>query len=186
MILGVYTILFLLLPFSGAKYSSGGNTDQNKYEFCKPTRCSQTEPTIRFPFRLRNNQSRSCGLEGFELSCFNNKTQLKLPFTGDYYVQKIDYLHSTISFMDVHETPRSLQNLHCANLSNFKFFLSNFNTSDYTIVYCSKMIEDSQYVVGEIDCNRNESDFVYAISATELMDNLPSNCIVNQTVKSSG
>ncbi|KAJ0096198.1 hypothetical protein Patl1_15138 [Pistacia atlantica] len=73
--------------------------------------------------------------------------------------------------------------LHCANLSNFKFFLSNFNASDYTIVFCSKMIEDSQYVVGEIDCNRNESDFVYAISATELMDNLPSNCIVNQTVR---
>lgn len=143
-------------------------------------------PNIRFPFRLKT-QPISCGLEGFELSCLNNKTVLYLPSSGDYYVQEISYLHSRISVMDVHETTCPLKNILSFNLTNSKFsFIYSYN---YTIVNCNEKYPwtgtNFYKPIGPIDCISSEKFFVYAMSAHESMDMLPSSCRISQTVEIS-
>ncbi|KAJ6677311.1 RING/U-BOX SUPERFAMILY PROTEIN, partial [Salix viminalis] len=60
------------------------------------------EPVIRFPFRIQNRQSKSCGYPGFEtISCgSSNETILELPFSGKFAVQAIDYARQEIQIYD--------------------------------------------------------------------------------------
>ncbi|KAJ0038904.1 hypothetical protein Pint_22150 [Pistacia integerrima] len=117
-----FIFFFLLFPYSGAKNTSVMNSDENIYEFCPPTKCSKNGPKIRFPFRLKT-QSISCGLEGFEMSCSNDKTMLHLPFSSGYYVEDISYLDRSITIMDMHDTTRQIKSLLSLNLTNSRFSL---------------------------------------------------------------
>lgn len=65
---------------------------------CKPESCGGTlGPEVRFPFRLTGNPVR-CGYPGFELSCNSKKeTILKLPVSGEFRVNSIDYSSQIIS-----------------------------------------------------------------------------------------
>ncbi|KAL2556224.1 RING/U-box superfamily protein [Forsythia ovata] len=47
---------------------------------CQPTRCGDSGPIIKFPFRLKDQQEH-CGYLGFELSCTeSNNTEFELQF----------------------------------------------------------------------------------------------------------
>ncbi|KAJ4709851.1 Receptor-like kinase [Melia azedarach] len=167
-------IFFLLLTYSVAKTSAETNTT-DMYEFCQPTTCSNNKgPKVRFPFRF-TTQKLSCGIDGFELSCSNNKTILHLPSSGDYYVQQISYLHSTITVMDVNShSTCPFQSLLSFNLTNSKFFYIP-HSHNYTIVNCTEKIYHS-YLYGPIECISGEQNFSHLIYADRSMDNLPSFC----------
>ncbi|TXG57286.1 hypothetical protein EZV62_018599 [Acer yangbiense] len=194
------TILFLVLPYTEAKSTSDGNTTS---EFCPlPTRCTRKGPYIRFPFRLKT-QPAFCGLEGFELSCFNNNTLLQLPSStnNSYYVQEISYVDSTVTIMDVNDTTCPLQSLLSLNLTNSKFFLSGGN--DIAVVKCNEKINTTtrdrdqavrpfdywsytKQVVGPIDCMSDDKVFVYVVSSMASMDMMPSTCRTSQTAPIMG
>ncbi|XP_073135722.1 putative RING-H2 finger protein ATL21A isoform X2 [Henckelia pumila] len=68
---------------------------------CKPESCDiDLGPEVRFPFRLTRQPVR-CGYPGFELSCNSKKeTILKLPVSGEFRVNSIDYISQTLSMRD--------------------------------------------------------------------------------------
>ncbi|KAJ0096201.1 hypothetical protein Patl1_15133 [Pistacia atlantica] len=174
------TVFFLLLPYLEARnITSDGNSDQIAYEFCKPKFCSPEGPQIRFPFRLKA-QSNLCGLEGFELSCFENKTLLHLPFASDYYVHNISYVDSRMTIMDVHETPCTLESLHSPNLSNSRFFPLS-DSRNYTILNCTERTRFDFFVEGPFDCFSDKKNLVYATSGNMPIDYLPSTCKISET-----
>ena len=68
---------------------------------CKEARCGVGEPTIQFPFWLKDQQPEHCGFPGFELSCTeDNQTMLELPHSGKFYVQYIYYTGQLIDLYD--------------------------------------------------------------------------------------
>ncbi|KAI9168891.1 hypothetical protein LWI28_003486 [Acer negundo] len=157
-------------------------------------------PYIRFPFRLKT-QPAFCGLEGFELSCFNNNTLLQLPSStnNSYYVQEISYVDSTVTIMDVNDTTCPLQSLLSLNLTNSKFFLSGGNIAT---VKCNEKINTTtrdrdqavipfdfwsytKQVVGPIDCMSDDKVFVYVVSSMASMDTMPT-CRTSQTAPIMG
>ncbi|KAL5828137.1 hypothetical protein ACOSQ4_019934 [Xanthoceras sorbifolium] len=194
-------LLFLLLTYTEAKTNHGLNlnkTVQFHYnnstnitnQFCLPTTCVETGPEIKFPFRLKT-QPVFCCLEGFELSCFNNNTLLQIPSSSSnsshaFYVQEISYLHSSFTIIDAYETICPVKTLlsqnltgsvktvlPAVNLSGSKFAFSQFAlNNNQTIAQSSSLIEE----VVLIDCTSDDKNFVYAISAYDSMEALPSNC----------
>ncbi|XP_052180692.1 uncharacterized protein LOC127793929 [Diospyros lotus] len=67
--------------------NAAATTDQ-----CSKAVCHWSEPMVRFPFRLKNLQSRSCGYPGFDLSCDAAKrTLLHLSGFEAFTVHAIDY-----------------------------------------------------------------------------------------------
>ncbi|XP_044488789.1 rust resistance kinase Lr10-like [Mangifera indica] len=177
MFLVLSMILFLLPPYSGA---------ENGDEFCPPKTCSPDGPEIRYPFRLKT-QPLFCGDEGFELSCLNDKTLLHLPFSGDYYVQKIVYYIGLITIVDVEETACTIQSLLAPNLRNSRFHVSNLNL-EHTIFNCTNRINTSSHydAVGPISCLSYDRNFVYVMPSYKYSDKiLPLNCRKYKTVESS-
>ncbi|RVW16969.1 hypothetical protein CK203_070738 [Vitis vinifera] len=75
------SVIVFLLSLNMGTQTLGESTDDDFFELCQETRCStRGGPRIRFPFRL-NTQPDFCGLEGFVVSCLNNRTLLHLPFS---------------------------------------------------------------------------------------------------------
>ncbi|XP_058206132.1 rust resistance kinase Lr10-like isoform X2 [Rhododendron vialii] len=96
-----YCIFFFILRLSTAQGD------------CTPTTCSDRGPTIRFPFRLKN-QPPHCGYLGFDLSCSPNNTDtlLNLPYSVQVLVTNIDYKSQLIHIEDPNNCfPQQLQNL---------------------------------------------------------------------------
>jgi hypothetical protein len=62
-------------------------------KICINSVCSSNGPVIRFPFKIKSRQPESCGYPGFDLSCTNasQTVLLKLPYSGQFIVQGIDY-----------------------------------------------------------------------------------------------
>ncbi|KAL5763426.1 hypothetical protein ACOSP7_019690 [Xanthoceras sorbifolium] len=189
-------LLFLLLTCTEAKTNHGGNNNRTNItnQFCPPTTCGEKGPKIRFPFRLKT-QPVFCGLEGFELSCFNNNTLLQIPSSSSnsshaFYVQEISYLHSSFAIIDADETTCPVKTLLSQNLTGSVIILPAVNltgskfayldsTLPITLVNCTEKIAQSSSLIEEvvpIDCTSDDKNFVYAISANDSMDLLPSNC----------
>ncbi|KAL5781201.1 hypothetical protein ACOSP7_006230 [Xanthoceras sorbifolium] len=182
-------LLFLLLTYTEAKTNHGGNNNSTSItnQFCPPTTCVEKGPEIRFPFRLKT-QPVFCGLEGFELSCFNNNTLLQIPSSSSnsshaFYVQEISYLHSSFTIIDADETTCPVKTLLPAvNLTGSKFAFSQSAlgyTWAYALVNCTEKIAQRSSLIEEvvlIDCISDDKNVVYAIRADESMDTLPSTC----------
>ncbi|XP_044493699.1 rust resistance kinase Lr10-like [Mangifera indica] len=161
-----FIIVSLLLPYSSiAKNTSVVNNDQNPYQFCQPTKCSENGPEIRFPFRLKT-QPVSCGLEGFEMSCSNGKTMLHLPFSSGYFVEYISYWNGSIVIKAMNDTTCPIQSLVSLNLtsSKFSFLYSKFSMSTALLI-CEMNIRWDYSFVGPFDCKSDGGNFVYALTA---------------------
>ncbi|KAK9277284.1 hypothetical protein L1049_006824 [Liquidambar formosana] len=164
------------------------NSGENFFELCQATRCGKKGPIIRYPFRL-NTQPSFCGREGFELSCSGDNTLLRLPFSGNYYIQQIIYTHATISIMHVNDTKCPLQSLLSLNLSNSQFYVGyseQFSLKTFTVVNCTEKDAWSatdKTLVGPIDCIGDEKILVYVTDASASMDKLPSPCRTYQTAE---
>ncbi|KAF7148549.1 hypothetical protein RHSIM_Rhsim03G0205000 [Rhododendron simsii] len=113
-----YCILFFILRLSTAQGD------------CTPTTCSHRGPTIRFPFRLKN-QPLHCGYPGFDLSCSPNNTAtlLNLPYSVQVLVTNIDYKSQLIDIKDPNNCfPQQLQNLSLST-THFQFVGYQYNMS---------------------------------------------------------
>ncbi|CAN6860917.1 unnamed protein product [Brassica oleracea] len=72
---------------------------------CSTAVCRNGDPIIRFPFRLKSHQPQSCGYDkGFDLTCGNNngvnRTTIRLPFSGNFTIETIDYAAQEILLAD--------------------------------------------------------------------------------------
>ncbi|GKV25637.1 hypothetical protein SLEP1_g35039 [Rubroshorea leprosula] len=106
---------------------------------CKTKKCRYH--TIRFPFRLKEQQPEYCGYPGFELSCTKKKqTVLELPRNVKLFVKQIDYRARRIKLYDPQGClPLQLPNL---NLSASPFsdlfgYPYSGPPKKYTIFNCS-------------------------------------------------
>ncbi|XAR71627.1 Glycerophosphodiester phosphodiesterase [Bertholletia excelsa] len=101
---------------------------------CKESRCSNDDPPIRFPFRLKD-QPYNCGYPhpDFELSCNDkNQTVLGLPNSVKLIVKTINYVSQTINVAYPEDcVARQLPKLNLA-ASHFAF---NFDYYDYNNVH---------------------------------------------------
>ncbi|KAL5828146.1 hypothetical protein ACOSQ4_019943 [Xanthoceras sorbifolium] len=174
-------LLFLLLNYTEAKTNHGGNNNSQNQPWWPQNQISlklKTQPVF-------------CGLEGFELSCFNNNTLLQIPSSSSnsshaFYVQEISYLHRVVTIIDAGETKCPLKTLLSLNItdSKFAFIYSWYSSSSISIVNCTEKIAERSSLyeeVGPIDCTSYDKNFVYVIGADERMDMLPSNCSISRT-----
>ncbi|KAI3903916.1 hypothetical protein MKW92_047359 [Papaver armeniacum] len=110
--------------------------------YCRyPQSCGAGEPQIRFPFALDGRQSKACGDSGFDLSCnSSNKTVMQLPYSGQFFVQDINYTSREMKIYDPDNClPRRLLNLRLPQSVPYK--LGGLN-QDYTFLNCSSSSVD--------------------------------------------
>ncbi|KAF7140259.1 hypothetical protein RHSIM_Rhsim06G0113000 [Rhododendron simsii] len=83
-------LLFFLLLAAGVEAGAQDHGDE-----CRPRRCGDKGPEIRFPFWLKDQQPESCGYgPGFGLTCShtkNKETLLDYPFSVKVAVTEINY-----------------------------------------------------------------------------------------------
>ncbi|KAJ6760291.1 RING/U-BOX SUPERFAMILY PROTEIN [Salix purpurea] len=126
---------------------------------CPETVCSHNEPVIRYPFRIRNRQSKSCGYPGFEISCGSyNETILELPFSGKFVVQAIDYDRQEIWINDQENC--LADRILSLNLSGSPFH--GLNQQFFMLFNCSPF-DYSKYGLNPIACL---SGYTYTVFAT--------------------
>ncbi|KAL6177404.1 hypothetical protein ACLB2K_048930 [Fragaria x ananassa] len=107
---------------------------------CPRSTCTSHSPSIRFPFRLANQQKFSdCGYLGFDLSCNNQKQIiLTLPSSEDFVVQYINYKEQIVTINNPENClPKLfLDGNYYFNLTDSPFtFLTDIR--NYTFLYCS-------------------------------------------------
>ncbi|XP_057786326.1 putative RING-H2 finger protein ATL21B [Salvia miltiorrhiza] len=107
---------------------------------CKPESCHAVlGPEIRFPFRVLNRQSASCGSLGFELRCNpQNQTILTLPESGSFVVDHIDYAAQALFIND----PDSCLPGRILNFSASGSPFRGAYTRSYTFLNCSSDFMD--------------------------------------------
>ncbi|KAF6171192.1 hypothetical protein GIB67_011253 [Kingdonia uniflora] len=139
-----FTIFLIIFPYFGL----GSNQDDCSVEL----RCKRNGPAVRFPFRLKGHHPKHCGYPGFDLSCSNtNETMMKLPYSGEFRVQTIDY---ESQFLDVTVPDsciyrRLLQHL---NFSKSPFYQDQENAwASVTFLNCSSS-SDGKYNNRIVDC----------------------------------
>ncbi|CAN1264116.1 Putative RING-H2 finger protein ATL21A [Linum perenne] len=82
----------ILLIFFSISQIFNPTTAQQSSSSCFTSSCAQTEPTIRFPFRIQARQPTRCGYPGFTLSCGTyNETLISFPGTTPFILRAIDY-----------------------------------------------------------------------------------------------
>ena len=138
-------------------------TSQNH---CLKTACSRNEPVIRFPLRIKNRQSRSCGFPGFDISCgSSNETILELPSSGKFRVQAIDYAEQEIWINDPENClPGRILSL---NLSNSPF--SGLYYQSFMFFNCSSS-DYRKYGLNPIACLSGSTYTVFATSSLRIVD----------------
>ncbi|XP_059442034.1 putative RING-H2 finger protein ATL21B [Corylus avellana] len=140
---------------------------------CQTTSCDDIVP-VKFPFRLKSSQNRSCGYPGFDLSCDNiSRTILSFPKSGDsVVVQHIDYSDQSIYISDPDRcfpgrfmrnfTDSVSPNFLFDSLENFTFF--NCSSSNATMT--------SDFLYMPIDCLSGDEYTVW-IAQTVYMEAFP-------------
>lgn len=146
-------ILFLFLLSS---VTSGRNV-------CPDTGCSHKGFTIRFPFRLAQQQPQNCGYPGFDLRCNDQgRSILKLGHSGDFFVRDINYFTQQILLYDPNKClPSRLLNL---NLSSTPFLATYYQ--NYTFLGCPTEFIRSKF--NTIDCLSNSTISILATSSIGL------------------
>lgn len=134
-------------------------------ETCQKTSCFHVGPTVRFPFRLKNQPFR-CGYKGFSLSCDKqNRTILNLPFSGDFTVQMIEYDKQSVSINDPDGClPKRFLNRDFVNISNLPFSASEYHVKNFTFLNCSSEATASSHLGPYgISCLSSKDYTVYAL-----------------------
>ncbi|XP_019461663.1 PREDICTED: putative RING-H2 finger protein ATL21A [Lupinus angustifolius] len=139
--------------------------------------CGDNGILIRFPFQLEGDQNPYCGYPGFKLSCTNeNKTVLKLPYSGEFYVHDINYLEQQIQVIDPDEClPKRILSLNFSGSPFTAIFHRN-----YSFLSCPYQNAGSQFI--PIECLSNSTNFISAIPSVKLADSLPESCYVSRSL----
>ncbi|KAK1279672.1 putative receptor-like protein kinase [Acorus gramineus] len=165
--LAIFIIFHLL-------HSTKGQTDDGFFKICPPKKCGDEGPLIRFPFRL-DSQPRSCSLNTTQLSCSGNTTLLNLPWSGNFTVTAIDYLHNIITI----KGRDSWSKCPLQGFLSLNFTSTVFIPLMVSLVSCPRnsswIIPDK--VVGPIPCLSDDpNQSIYAASGFLSMDVLPDIC----------
>ncbi|CAH8279456.1 unnamed protein product [Arabidopsis lyrata] len=150
---------------------------------CTNAVCRRDGPIIRFPFRLKHQQSPSCGYDkGFDLTCdINavNRTTITLPFSGNFTVEEIDYAAQEIWINDPNNClPQRILEL-------------NLNTTPFTGVYMRQFTffncPTSEYLrfrpLNPITCLSDKNSTVFATPSPRVINYLSSqSCRLMKTV----
>lgn len=169
-----FSLLFLYLLFP---------TTTTATVTCTNAVCRRDGPIIRFPFRLKPQQSQSCGYDkGFDLTCdINtvNRTTITLPFSGNFTVEEIDYAAQEIWINDPNNClPQRILEL---NLSTTPF--SGVYSRQFTFFNCPT----SEYLrfkpLNPITCLSGKNSTVFATPSPRVMNYLTSqSCRLMKTV----
>lgn len=123
-------------------------------DICLPTRCFDSGPVIRFPFRIKGRQPEHCGYPGFDLSCnpINNITEFEfqfpvkastnkiaIPLSAQASVQEIDYKLQVIhvSVLNGSCLPKQVPAFGSPASAFEMFYQYNGEASGYTLFNCS-------------------------------------------------
>ena len=87
---------------------------------CSASSCGNIH-NISFPFRLKTDPA-NCGLQGYELSCENDRTVIHA-IVGKYYVQEISYNNYTIRIV-----ASGIQKNNFFSTPNYSLHRDNFNS----------------------------------------------------------
>ncbi|KAK2999706.1 hypothetical protein RJ639_022962 [Escallonia herrerae] len=175
-ILVLSSILLLLLAGDGALAVAGAGKDE-----CKPARCDNYGPPVRFPFRLKDHHPDHCAYSpAFHLYCTQNKSDpiidllfpvnaspsnTRIPFTIQASVKKIDYKSQTISISYLQSClpphPSVPQN---ATVSMFRMLRPRYNPAGSTLFNCSSDKEKMSRDLYPITCLRGAGYHVYAVN----------------------
>ncbi|XP_022888724.1 rust resistance kinase Lr10-like [Olea europaea var. sylvestris] len=154
---------------------------------CQPTRCGDSGPTIKFPFRLRDHQPEHCGYPGFELSCTeSNDTEFELqfpvtastnnvmlPIFAKVWIWKIDYRAQLIyinDFMANYCPPGQPPSVN-SSISLFKIAEVFGVEEGYTLFNCSSNLTASYPY--PIKCLSRQKYQVLAIYSSYGISSLP-------------
>ncbi|XP_042480879.1 RING-H2 finger protein ATL20-like [Macadamia integrifolia] len=155
-----FFLFIFLFHLSSYKVVTGQN-------ICQSSTCGDsTSPEIRFPFRIKMQQEKTCGYPGFDLKCeYQNqsRTILELPSSGRFWLQEINYTKQEISIVDPENCIwRKFLTL---NLSSSVF--SGAYYDNYTILRCStNLTMPLPLSMKSIDCMSNSSYEIRATLAT--------------------
>lgn len=172
--LWVVIVLILVQQSWGACVSSCGNIGN-----------------ISYPFRLKDDPS-NCGDKNYELECINNKIAVLRLFSGEFYVQSINYNNYTIRVVDpnIHDSncsslPRHFlyqYNFSAANSDATPFSADQLQSSssrqilfgDFVYFYCKSAVKEDLYV----DTTPCLDPHIYAISGEMSLGSLEIGCHV--------
>ncbi|XP_022922932.1 RING-H2 finger protein ATL22-like [Cucurbita moschata] len=149
-------------------------------ELCFHSSCNGDFQTIQFPFRIENQQPKSCGYPGFDLTCpSTGQPLLHLPSSGDFTVQYIDYENQEILVNDPNKClPRKILSL---ELSGSPFHATN--SEDFTFFNCSWSDPiPSEFNLNPIYCLSGLSYAVFASPSSFVNEILSSSCVAMKTV----
>ncbi|KAJ7965363.1 putative Ring finger protein [Quillaja saponaria] len=147
-------------------------------ESCLNAVCQIEAPVVRFPFWIQSQQPKICGFPGFSVSCNSEgQTLLKLPYSGEFTIQEIDYSLQQLWINDPHNClPKRILSF---NLSGSPF--DGIYFQDFTFFNCS--LEYLKYRYNPIDCLSGSEYTVYATSNRNAFMYLSSVCNLVKTVK---
>lgn len=175
-------LLFLLILLqSHIQIAICKKHDTQFFNICPSSRCSESGPEIRFPYRI-NTSSKSCGVHGMELTCSPDKdTILTLPNLGTAIVQTIDYKYGYVTVKLGNSWPSCL--LTNQTMMNVTTLLYSSTIDTVSIITCPKTftLNAGDLLTGPVLCLSSSGKYIYVVSADESMDKIPSSCMVLQS-----
>ncbi|KAF7141461.1 hypothetical protein RHSIM_Rhsim06G0111700 [Rhododendron simsii] len=149
-------LLFFFLLAAGVGAGAHDHGDE-----CKPTRCGDKGPEIRFPFWLKGHQPESCGYgPGFALTCSptnTTETLLDNPFSVKVTVTEINYYCQLIRYnFSGNYVPEDQQNLSLIFNTSLGYPLSPFQVwahpvPDYYVFRCRSFSAGALYNYSSYD-----------------------------------
>ena len=141
---------------------------------CVKAVCATNEPEIRFPFRIKNRQLELCGYPGFDLSCDKSgQTLLKLPNSGEFNVQGIDYATQEIWINDPNNClPYRI--IHSINFSGSPFY--GASNEDFTFFNCSSSGYLKYRRLNPIACLSGSTYTVFGTTSSRVVEFLTPRC----------
>ncbi|XP_074318038.1 putative RING-H2 finger protein ATL21A [Silene latifolia] len=149
---------------------------------CADHKCNKTSydhPTIRFPFRAIDRQSKDCGYPGFNVHCDGQSTTLlELPNSIILEVSRIDYSRQEIRLTDPDEClPSKLFNL---DLSFSPFYPKYYQ--EFAVFNCSGQFPNYEYNhtlnsdLQKVDCLSGLNHTVYVVDTFQAVSLLSLSC----------
>ncbi|CAI9772653.1 unnamed protein product [Fraxinus pennsylvanica] len=144
-------------------------------DVCTPASCDSVQgPRIRFPFRLIGRQPEHCGYPGFHLFCNNqSQTILRLPLSGEFVVDYIDYTRQTILI----DNPDDCDPKRILNFSLSRTPFGGTYTRKITFLNCSSdWTEYMSYDLFPFFCLSGENYVVMAMASYSSAQQIPPSC----------
>ncbi|KAJ8639580.1 hypothetical protein MRB53_016274 [Persea americana] len=148
---------------------------------CEPLHCPNGGPVIQFPFRIKERHPPRCGYSGFDISCQDRNTLIRIPsMNRDLVVDDIDYTEQVIKLLLKPKDCIWLPFLNNLNLSVSPFLFDR--SSHLTFISCSKNVEFGMAYAHALSCLSDVEQDVFALDADAPVGSMPVSCQPIKTV----